>query len=122
MRDGTVGAIAEVLAEEVSFFSPALGEPTVGRDAVARVLSTAAGVYDGLRFTEQLGGDERAALFFEARVAGQALQGCYSVHGDGAGCVTRLDALIRPVPAAQLLVETMMVRLAAGHDVEGDTG
>lgn len=114
MLDGRAAAIAAVLGEQVRFGSPALPEPATGRERVAHVLATAAAVYEGLTFTEVLGDGDRAVLFFEARVAGEALQGCYSLHGDGTGRVARIDALFRPVGPTQALVAEMMRRLAPG--------
>lgn len=112
MLDGSAAALADVLAEQVCFGSPALPEPSSGRELVAHVLATARAVYQDLTFTEVLGGGERAALFFRARVAGEPLQGCYSLHGDGSGRIVRIDALFRPVGPTQALVAEMMRRLA----------
>jgi hypothetical protein len=117
MQDG--GPIADVLAQDVVFGSPALPEPATGRDRVAHVLATARSVYEGLTFTETVGGGDRAVLFFEARVGGEPLQGAYSLHGDGTGRVARVDALFRPVGPTQALVAEMMRRLAGGLDEGG---
>lgn len=114
--DGSAEVLAEVLAEQVAFASPALAEPATGRAVVARVLATARSVYEDLVFTETVGGGDRAVLFFSARVAGEPLQGAYSLHGDGAGRIARIDALFRPVGPTQALVAEMMRRLSGGRD------
>jgi hypothetical protein len=109
MLDG--GELGAVLSAEVCFGSPALPEPTTGRERVAHVLATARSVYEGLAFTETVGGGDRAVLFFSARVGGEPLQGAYSLHGDGSGRIARIDALFRPVGPTQALVAEMMRRL-----------
>lgn len=110
---GAVDPIAAVLDEEVRFFSPAFAEPAVGRERVAGVLAVAGGVYEGLVFGEPLVDGTSAVVFFDARVEGRPLQGCYRLDV-AAGRVTRLDALMRPLDAVQALVATMMRRTAPG--------
>src|SRR3954454_16698904 len=90
MLSGDRARIAETLAVDVAFHSPAGGEPTCGRQAVAGVLATAAGVYESLSFTDLIQGEERTALCFQAHVAGQAIEDCYLVHLDDDGLVLRL--------------------------------
>jgi hypothetical protein len=112
--DGDGSWLRGLLADGVAFASPAFAEPTVGGDTVAHVLTTARGVYAGLTLTHELGdGGDGGALFFGATVGGQAIQGVYRVDVD-AGRVVRIDALFRPVAAAETLVRLMMERLAAG--------
>jgi hypothetical protein len=111
---GTVDGIAHVLAADVAFRSPAFAQPSIGRDTVAVVLATARQVYAGLTFTDLIADGERAALFFEASVEGEAIEGCYRVRATGDGAVAELAGLFRPVAPTEELVRAMMARLAAG--------
>lgn len=112
--DGDADRLRQTLHPDVAFFSPAFAEPTVGAATVTRVLITARGVYSDLirthRYDDGAGG---GALYFTARVDDREIQGAY--RADVAGpAVVRLDALFRPVAAADALVTAMMARLAAG--------
>jgi len=110
MTSGEVDRIAAVLADEVAFYSPAFQEPATGRETVAAILTTAAGVYSRLNFGDQFAAGQTAALFFDAVVDGQPLQVCYRLRTTPDGQVIRLDALMRPLEATQALVTEMMRR------------
>ncbi len=112
MLVGDPGGIAATLAEDVLFYSPAFAEPTRGRETVAGVLTVAKQVYGRMDFGETLTEGSTAAMFFEAEVDGHRLQVCYRLQVS-AGRVARLDALVRPLEAAQALVSAMMRRTAA---------
>jgi hypothetical protein len=114
MEQGSARGLGEVLDANVAFYSPAFAEPTVGREPVAAVLATAREIYGDLRFEQQLTQDTTTALFFTADVDGHRLQGCYRIVVSPEDTVVRLDALMRPIDAAQTLVATMMNRIAQG--------
>lgn len=77
---GEADAIGEVLSDDVLFYSPAFGDPTVGRVTVAGVLATAKLVYGEMRFGQTLTGGSTAVLFFEADVNELRLQACYRLE------------------------------------------
>lgn len=105
---GDAAAIAARLDLDVRFFSPAFDEPATGRDTVAAVLARARSLYGDMTFEETGAQRDAGVLFFRARVEGHALQGCYRLRLSDAGTVADLDALLRPLPAAQALVAAMM--------------
>lgn len=108
LQSGDSAAIAARLDDDVRFCSPAFDEPTIGRDTVAAVLARARSLYRDMTFEETGAQREAAVLFFRAEVDGNALQGCYRLLVSGEGRVTRVDALMRPVGATQVLVAAMM--------------
>lgn len=104
-------AVAALLTDGVRFHSPATAEPTVGAELVAHVLTTAGQVYQDLVVEQVLTQGPAEAVFFRAQVEGQALEVCYRLEVDGDGRIVRLAALMRPVAAAEALVQAMMRRL-----------
>ena len=68
-------AAVALLAEDVVFRSPAVFKPYEGRETVATILRTVFGVFEDLRYTDELEGDGVHGLLFEARVGERTLQG-----------------------------------------------
>jgi hypothetical protein len=111
-RDDDARGLRAALHDEVAFYSPASGEAAIGAETVTRVLLTARRVYTGPTLTHTYGDDTGGgALFFTARVGDHEIQGAYRVDVAD-GLVRRLDALFRPVTAAEALVAAVMGRLA----------
>ncbi len=111
---GSAAQIEPLLSSGVAFYSPAFAEPALGRPRVARVLALAGRVYGELALGDCLGAGHSAAAFFTARIGRHELQVCYRIELDEEGGIARVDALIRPLDAAQELVRRMMQALDAG--------
>lgn len=111
MEDGDVQALNAALHDDVSFYSPASAEPTVGRERVAKVLATAGQIYGGMAVEQLITEGPTGALFFRSDIDGLTLQVCYRLEVETDGRITRLDALMRPLQAAEALVVRMMRQL-----------
>lgn len=113
---GSATHIAALLSPSVVFYSPAFPAPAVGIERVGQVLAMAGRIYGALTIGHSYGDGESAATFFTARIGDHDLQVCYRVDCDTDGRIERIDALMRPLGAAQELVTRMMQALPPGAE------
>ena len=106
-------AFEEIFAADVSFRSPAVFKPYDGRDAVAMLLTTVAGVFEDFTYTDQLEADGTAVLAFSARVGDRALDGIDLLRFDDEGKVCEMAVYIRPLSGLNALAEAMRQKLTA---------
>lgn len=107
-------AIAQ-LAEDVSFRSPVVFKPYLGRDAVAPILQAICRVFEDFRYVREIGAADASdqAVVFEARVGGRQIEGCDFLHLDERGAIDEFVVMVRPLSAALALAEAMRAQLAA---------
>jgi hypothetical protein len=87
---GDVAALAELLAEDVVFRSPAVYKPYQGRDTVLALLAVVAQVFENFRYAAEWNDGPTTILLFEASVGDRELQGVDILeHGDD-GRIERL--------------------------------
>ena len=72
--------------------------------------------FEDFRYTDELDGEDGAALIFEARVGERALHGLDLVRGDADGRIAELMVMVRPLSASIALAETIGPQLAALGD------
>ena len=106
-------AVDDLLAEDVVFRSPAVFKPYEGREMVKVILGAVVQVFEDFRYLDQVEGDERAVLVFEARVGDRELQGVDILRFDDEGQVDELTVMIRPMSGLNALAEEMGRRLQA---------
>jgi hypothetical protein len=107
-------AMADVLAEDVTFRSPVVFTPYEGRDTVMGLLRHVVEVLEDFRYTGELAGDGLHGLVFEARVGDRQVQGWDLLEVDAQGRVTALTVMMRPLSGLIAVAEAMGARLAAG--------
>ena len=105
--------IDDLLAEDIVFRSPAVFKPYEGRDMVKAILGTVVKVFEDFRYLDQVEGDDRAVLIFEARVGDRDLQGVDILRFDDEGRVSELTVMVRPMSGLNALAEEMGRRLQA---------
>ena len=101
----------EIFAESVSFRSPAVFKPYQGRESVALLLFTVAGVFEDFRYTDQVETGDTALLAFSARVGDRELDGVDLLRFDGEGRVREMAVYIRPLSGLNALAVAMQRRL-----------
>ncbi|MDQ4097788.1 MAG: nuclear transport factor 2 family protein [Actinomycetota bacterium] len=111
MLSGDRDVMAGALADDVTFWSPAVHKPYEGREAVMVVLGAAHHVLEGLTYTEAVESDDRSVLFFTARVGDRDVEGIDALRFDSAGRVRELVVMIRPHSALTAVMEAMARRL-----------
>ena len=105
--------IDDLLAEDIVFRSPAVFKPYEGRDLVKAILGAVVQVFEDFRYLDQVEGDDRAVLIFEARVGDRELQGVDILRFDDEGRVSELTVMVRPMSGLNALAEEMGRRLQA---------
>jgi hypothetical protein len=102
-----LAALAEILAEDVGFRSPAVFEPYSGRETVMLILSAAASVFEDFRYTDQLDTGTTSVLAFSARIGDRALEGIDLLRFGDDGRVSELAVYIRPLSGLNALATAM---------------
>jgi SnoaL-like domain len=104
---GDEAALAEVLADDVVFRSPAVFKPYEGRDATMLVLRAVSQVFEDFRYEDRFEGEDGEVLLFSARVGDRELNGIDLLRFDADGKVRELIVMIRPLSGLNALVEAM---------------
>jgi SnoaL-like domain len=104
---GDEAALADVLAEDVVFRSPAVYKPYQGREATTLVLRAVSRVFEDFRYDDRFAGDDGEVLLFSARVGDRELNGIDLLRFDDDGKVRELTVMIRPLSGLAALVEAM---------------
>jgi hypothetical protein len=105
-----VDAAVALFAPDVTFHSPVVHQPYVGREALHAILSAVIVVFEDFRYTGSYEGSTGHVLEFACRVGDRDLQGVDILRGDGRH-LTELTVLVRPYSAATLLRERMAALL-----------
>jgi len=101
-------ALAETLAEDVTFRSPVVFKAYEGKPLVSTILVEGAmNVFEEFRYTEQLEDGDAAALIFNARVGDRAVDGLDLLRFDADGKVRELMVMARPLSGLNALAEAM---------------
>ena len=106
-------AATALLADDVTFRSPAVFKPYQGAETVAHLLRTVYGVFEDFRYTDELTADGVHALIFEARVGDRTLQGMDLIREDDEGRIAEFTVMVRPASGLAALAQEMGVRLTA---------
>jgi SnoaL-like protein len=107
-------ALAALLAPGVVLHSPVLGRPWEGRETVASLVLTMAGILGQVGFDEPLAGGRRAGLALAGDHAGRPFEAMLVLGIDERGAVATLTAMLRPLGVLQRLAK----RMAAAVDPE----
>ena len=105
--------IDDLLTEDIVFRSPVVHKPYEGRDMVKVLLGAVVQVFEDFRYLDQVEGDDRAVLIFEARVGDRHLQGVDILRFADDGRVSELTVMVRPISGLNALAEEMQRRLQA---------
>jgi SnoaL-like domain len=104
---GDEAAMADVLADEVVFRSPAVFKPYEGREATLVVLRAVSQVFEDFRYEDRFAGADGEMLLFSARVGDRELNGIDLLRFDADGKIRELTVMIRPLSGLTALVEAM---------------
>jgi len=111
-----LAAMEAALHPDVVFRSPAVHTPYEGREKTIALLGHVVEVFEDFRYIDELGGEGSThGLVFEARVGGKLLQGWDYLTTDGAGLVTELTVMVRPLSSLIALAQAMQARLEAAQ-------
>ena len=115
-----VASVEALLAEDVTFRSPALFRPTVGRGPTTLVLAAVLQVFGELRYTHRyLDEPDGVTLQFETSVEADdgrrlEVEGVDIFRLDPEGRIASLTVMLRPLNATQALAARMREQLGLG--------
>jgi len=109
--------IDDLFTEDVTFRSPVVYKPYEGREMIKVLLGAVVQVFEDFRYIDQVEGDDRAVLFFEARAGDRDLQGVDILHFNDDGRVDELTVMVRPMSGLNALAAEMQRRLEAAGAV-----
>jgi hypothetical protein len=107
--------LADMLAEDAVFYSPAVFTPQRGRALAVAYLRAAEHMFSGTGFhyVEKWIGPNSAVLHFAAEVDGLALEGIDMIHWNDDGKISAVKVMIRPFKALQGVIAKMAELLSA---------
>ncbi|MER5386415.1 nuclear transport factor 2 family protein [Streptomyces sp. NPDC002688] len=106
---GDLGAVEELLADDVVFTSPVAFKPYPGKAITAAILRGVWRVFTDFRYVREIAGADGRdhALVFTAKVGDKEINGCDFLHFDENGLIDEFTVMVRPLTAAQALSEAM---------------
>ena len=105
--------LADLLADDVVFRSPAVFTPQEGKAVTTHYLTSAIAVLGpSLRYVGQWHDQASAVLEFEADLDGAYVQGVDMLRWNDDGRLVSFTVLVRPLRGLQKLMELMAPRLA----------
>ncbi|OHU97493.1 nuclear transport factor 2 family protein [Mycobacterium talmoniae] len=113
VESGRMDHVAELLAEDPVFYSPAVFTPQRGRETVLAYLAAAGKVFadTDFRYVGQWYTDRSAVLEFTATVDGIYVNGIDMVHWDDDGKIVAVKVMLRPFKALQAIMPKMAALL-----------
>jgi hypothetical protein len=110
---GDIERVISLMTEDVTFRSPVVHKPYVGRDQVGVILRAVSRVFQDFRYDREIGAEDAAdqALVFRARVGDLEVEGCDFVHVDASGRIDEFFVMTRPLSATLALAEAMRAAL-----------
>ena len=106
-------ALAEALADDVLFRSPALWKPKEGKAAAMLYLSSAVRVLEDFRYHRQFVGDNAVVLEFSARIGQLSVKGVDIIQLNAEGQIVDFEVMVRPATGLQALGAAMAQQLAS---------
>jgi hypothetical protein len=107
------GNLAELLADDVVFYSPVVFTPQRGRDVTTMYLQAAGQVLvgnetdGGFRYVKKVLADDTAVLEFETSLAGKYVNGVDIIRCNDEGRIVEFRVMLRPLQAINAVHEQM---------------
>jgi hypothetical protein len=108
-ESGDTSAIADLLADDAVFTSPAVFTPQRGKATTLAYLSAAATLLAGpdFRYVEQWRSERSAVLEFETEVDGLRVNGVDMIHWNDDDLIVSFKVMLRPFKALQVVMPKM---------------
>ena len=109
VKSRDMGALKDLLAEDVVFVSPVVHTPQAGRSITMAYLQAALQILnnDSFRYPNQWYGADSAVLEFECEVEGISINGIDMIHWNADGRIDHFKVMVRPLKAVNKLHEMM---------------
>jgi hypothetical protein len=113
VREQDTQVLAEALADDVLFRSPALWKPKEGKAMAMLYLTSAVKVLQDFTYHRQFFGDNAVVLEFSARVGTFSIKGVDIIQFNDAGQIVDFEVMVRPANGLQALAAAMAQQLTA---------
>ena len=102
-----------LLADDVTFHSPVVHTPQVGKAATTTYLTAALHVFfnDTFRYVREVVGVHDAVLEFQVEIDGITVNGVDMLSWDASGRITDFKVMLRPLKAITLIQQKMAALL-----------
>jgi len=112
---GDVSVLADLLADDVVFYSPVVFTPQRGKAITSRYLQSATQVLGGadFRYSKQVLTGRHAVLEFETTVDDKHINGVDIISCDESSRICEFRVMLRPLQAVNLIHQKMAALLAA---------
>jgi hypothetical protein len=116
LKSRDTGRLDDLLAEDVTFHSPIVHTPQVGKELTRLYLSAAFFVLanDSFRYVRQVVGERDAVLEFVVEVEGITINGVDMMTWGADGKITDFKVMLRPLKAINLIHQKMAAALQDG--------
>jgi hypothetical protein len=107
--DRDIDAVEALLADDVTFVSPAVFKPYHGRAITSAILRGVLRVVEDFAYVREIGSPDGRdhALVFVAHVDGREVNGCDFLHYDDQGRIDHLMVMVRPLSGLNALAQAM---------------
>ncbi|MBI3213860.1 MAG: nuclear transport factor 2 family protein [Mycobacterium sp.] len=109
MAAGDPQVLHDVLDDEVTFHSPAMFTPQIGREKSAAYLLAAEKMLssNNFRYVDEWHADGSAILHFTVEIDGIQIEGIDMIHWNDRDKITRFTVMIRPLKGLQTVIAAM---------------
>lgn len=110
-----VDELADLLSDEVVFYSPVVHTPQIGKAITLKYLSAAFDVLltDSFQYVSEMANLHQAALEFQLELDGTAVNGVDLITWNDEQKITEFKVMVRPLKAIGLVQKLMAERLTA---------
>ena len=115
VRTRDASGLADLLADDVVFYSPVVHTPQIGKAITTMYLSAALHVFgnDSFRYIREVVGESDAVLEFETEIDGIIVNGVDMIRWNADGKITEFKVMVRPLKAINIIHQKMGEMLQA---------
>lgn len=109
------GGLDALLADDVTFYSPVVHTPQVGKPITTVYLTAALQVFanDNFRYVREVIGESDAVLEFETEIDGIIVNGVDMIKWNANGKIIEFKVMVRPLKAINIIHQKMVEMLMA---------
>jgi hypothetical protein len=117
VADRSPRGLADLLDDDVVFYSPIVHTPQVGKTATTLYLSAALHVLgnESFRYVREVAGEHDAVLEFLVEIDGISVNGVDMIRWNDAGRIVEFKVMLRPLKAINLIHQKMAALLQANQ-------
>ncbi len=113
VEDGNASGLDSLLSEKVTFHSPIVHAPQVGKALATKFLAAAFRVLgnESFRYVREVACGRDAVLEFQVEIEGVSVNGVDMIRWDDEGKIVEFKVMLRPMKAINLIHQKMAAML-----------